>query len=422
MSIKISELPSASYIGSEDYIPIVQNGTTKKGTANMLNNDEYTKLEYIESTGTQYIDTGVTPTQYTKIEVDFELTTTTQQTYTALFGTQNADSGYPGCLFFCGSTYTIRFGTQQLNTTSGININTNRHTAEISFNNFIFDNVTYTGTNTFTTAIANPIYIFCRNSGGSPFSNSYAKAKIYSFKLYDNGTLVRDFIPVLKNTTGEAGLLDKVNGVFYGNSGTGSFSFGRNEEIYTTSEQRIGTWIDGKPLYRKVISKEAPTVTTDGTFANNYYRLEYVDFLAIENMFAMKSELGNSAYPIPYSTNSGYILKSSIYKNGGQYVGRVDVNFVSNGTSFNGYTCYAIVIYTKTTDTATRGVVEQTRGLTKGGIDEDNMITPIEQPEEEKKEEEPIEKKSEEVVKENNEVSGEELKELGDEPVDEQTK
>lgn len=38
MSVKISELPSASSVGSNDVIPIVQNGTTKKVTAGILQN------------------------------------------------------------------------------------------------------------------------------------------------------------------------------------------------------------------------------------------------------------------------------------------------------------------------------------------------------------------------------------------------
>ena len=36
-----------------------------------------------------------------------------------------------------------------------------------------------------------------------------------------------------------------------GSGGVGSSSGGSSEEIYSTEETRIGTWIDGKPLYRK---------------------------------------------------------------------------------------------------------------------------------------------------------------------------
>ena len=38
--------------------------------------DGYTKLEYIESSGTQYINTGIVPKTTTRVVVDFSLTTT----------------------------------------------------------------------------------------------------------------------------------------------------------------------------------------------------------------------------------------------------------------------------------------------------------------------------------------------------------
>lgn len=46
--------------------------------------------------------------------------------------------------------------------------------------------------------------------------------------------------------------------------GSGS-SEGSSEEIYSTEETRIGTWIDGKPLYRKTysVSKDYPNAGSD---------------------------------------------------------------------------------------------------------------------------------------------------------------
>lgn len=45
--------------------------------------------------------------------------------------------------------------------------------------------------------------------------------KLYYLKIYDNGVMVRDFIPRYEN--GEFGLYDQKNGVFYGNDGEGTF-------------------------------------------------------------------------------------------------------------------------------------------------------------------------------------------------------
>lgn len=36
---------------------------------------------------------------------------------------------------------------------------------------------------------------------------------------------------------------------------------GASEEVYSTEEIRIGTWIDGKPLYRKVIVSTCPAAS-----------------------------------------------------------------------------------------------------------------------------------------------------------------
>lgn len=193
-----------------------------------------------------------------------------------------------------------------------------------------------------------------------------------------------------------------------------------NTDNYSTGEHIVGTWIDGKPLYEITQSKTVPTVTTDGTAVSNNIDIGYnLETIFIQNAFIEYSG-GGSVWPCPYYNNSMRVIKAQITENSS---GLRRVQITSDGTAYNNSTLFVTVRYTKTTDTATRGIVEQTRGLTKGGIDEDNMITPVEESkEEEKKDEEPIEKKSEEVVKDNNEVSGEELKDLGDEPVDEQTK
>lgn len=44
-------------------------------------------------------------------------------------------------------------------------------------------------------------------------------------------------------------------------------SGGISEEIYSTEEVCIGTWIDGKPLYRKTFTFTTPSATKDDTIA-----------------------------------------------------------------------------------------------------------------------------------------------------------
>lgn len=61
---------------------------------------------------------------------------------------------------------------------------------------------------------------------GVASSSSYSIAgKLYSAKLYYNGTLQRDYVPCI-NPSGVVGLYDLVEGKFYGNAGTGAFTAG----------------------------------------------------------------------------------------------------------------------------------------------------------------------------------------------------
>ena len=74
-----------------------------------------------------------------------------------------------------------------------------------------------------TTATDNRIYIFACNGGNRYYTGN---TRCYYFRMYDNNTIVRDFVPVKDLKTGAYGLFDKVNKVFYGNSGSGAFTAG----------------------------------------------------------------------------------------------------------------------------------------------------------------------------------------------------
>jgi hypothetical protein len=65
--------------------------------------------------------------------------------------------------------------------------------------------------------------IFAVNSNNSVNAEK-AKIRVYSCQIYDNGTLIRNYIPVLYY--GTPCLYDKVNKKYYYNAGTDEFLFG----------------------------------------------------------------------------------------------------------------------------------------------------------------------------------------------------
>jgi len=62
----------------------------------------------------------------------------------------------------------------------------------------------------------------------------YGSLKLYYFKMYYQGVLIRNFVPAQYN--GEYGMWDLVEDKFYPNKGTGSFTVGPEiknyDEIY----------------------------------------------------------------------------------------------------------------------------------------------------------------------------------------------
>lgn len=177
----------------------------------------YKRLEYIQSTGTQYIDTGVVPDANTKVECDFLAKTLdcgvfgaridyNNNAFTLFWSSTNAAAIEIGNVFFAIGAKAV--------------VN-KRCIVEMSATRFNLDGETLQTYSQTAIAPSVPIYIFW--SSGASFSK--LSGRVYSFKIYKNATVVRDFIPC-KDSSGVVGLWDDVNSVFYGNAGTGTFEAG----------------------------------------------------------------------------------------------------------------------------------------------------------------------------------------------------
>jgi hypothetical protein len=174
----------------------------------------YTRLDYIETTGEQYINTGVVPSPNSRVICDFQATDKDSENH--IFGSRQSSSSR-AFAFSIRGTGTWRFGYGSGYTGSKV-ADTNRHTVDVNKNVCTLDgSVLYTKDyEEFTGAYT--IYI-----GAVKASGIYeGRAKIYSCQIYDNDTLLRDYVPCI-NADGEIGMWDKVNNVFYGNAGTGTF-------------------------------------------------------------------------------------------------------------------------------------------------------------------------------------------------------
>ncbi len=181
----------------------------------------YTELEYIESTGTQYIDTGVIPNQNYKMVLDARLTENSGGEILVGSRVSYNSRGFSIVGHSGGSKWAGGYGDNS--GVSEIASDLNRHTFEVGLNGFYIDNtkiLTYTQ-QTFT-APGNLVIGAVNNNGEIKL---YSKAKFYSFKLWNGSTLVRNFVPA-KNSSGVVGMYDTVNNRFYTTQGTGTFTAG----------------------------------------------------------------------------------------------------------------------------------------------------------------------------------------------------
>jgi hypothetical protein len=177
----------------------------------------YTILEYIESTGTQYIDTEYKPNKDTHVlcEVEYKISSAT----TFLFGGRTSSTANMFSFLQYQSSYRYDYNTTNMSFGTGVSytekfkIDANKNTIILS------DNETKSATYASFTAPVS-MYIFANNNNGTV--QGLCTAKVYYFKIYDNEVLVRDFIPCISNT-GETGLYDLVGKKFYSNAGTDVF-------------------------------------------------------------------------------------------------------------------------------------------------------------------------------------------------------
>ena len=215
-----------SYNGTYGTLPTPsRSGYTFKGWVSQKRDNlpsGYTQVEYIESPGGQYIDTGLKTNVGYLTELDGSFT---QYVYNGpIYGAWTTNYGY---LLVSFSNKFYFYAGSNNSTYHGItSFDTNRHLFSIRNDGVYLDNKVLKSNVAFNYPIAHPIYVFAASAGGG-FSSGYAGyLRLYSLVIKDrNNNIVRDFVPVL-NSSNVPGLYDLVGNTFYSNLGSGNFTYG----------------------------------------------------------------------------------------------------------------------------------------------------------------------------------------------------
>lgn len=233
-----------------------------------------TRIEYIESTGSQYIDTGFTPNQDTRVVMEAQMLTSSSGKF--YFGSRTTNATVNYNVLLGGSAPYIRsdYGESKL-TTSAVGV-TDRVLIDKNKNICTINGTSITNAaSTFT--CGQPLFLFASNNGGT--ASYLGDLKLYSCQIYDNGTLVRDYIPYI-DENGDANLWDDVTNTAATKAGT--FTAGPVVEPPSAPES-IRTQTAVTLAWDAVADAASYNIYRDGTLIGSTTATQYADMTVAEN-------------------------------------------------------------------------------------------------------------------------------------------
>lgn len=181
---------------------------------------DYTFLEYIEATGTQYIETGLSgPARWVGAGQGTSQDSGSKCILSALTNSANV---------YLASRYAAAAAGQYWT----INATTTSQTPTLSYAEYDIDfqEDLFTGTINGESVSRSNSLTFTTWTIGTAFGAGTAQypfvGNIYRQQAYQNNVLVGDFMPAIRNSDNAVGMYDTVSGTFFTNAGTGVFIAG----------------------------------------------------------------------------------------------------------------------------------------------------------------------------------------------------
>ena len=185
---------------------------------------EYQEVEYIQSSGTQYINTGVaySPNNYNKIKVQFDAKFANKSGAYEVNGTGSSSQNN----FYVGNyNGKLVYGNGRGDVTTTYSATARAVFAIDTLNKVVTQDGSTRATftpNSPTSALN--LFLFGYNKFNS--AATCHGETLYSCQIYESNVLIRDLVPCYRKADGAVGLYDLVNGAFYTNAGSGTFAKG----------------------------------------------------------------------------------------------------------------------------------------------------------------------------------------------------
>lgn len=282
--------------------------TLLQGVAGGLLPRGFTELEYLESSGTQYIDTGIVTDGTYTISARMQLFASGRDVWGRRSNNGNAEGNelpYGNSVFstYSDTTLVLNYVWRGYNRNSPFDIKQiHDYVVVEGQKTFMAEGVSIplSALNTWTVKANNldgiSHFLFWSNATNGASRSGKANASIYSFRMQDGaGNVVLDFVPVLRNADGVAGMWDKVSKQFFENIGTGSFGYRIKRtgvtvapmslrDPYYTAPSGVYARVNGKNALDIVADTEETTGEGWEWFSNTSEAYEYFGIVSEEEL------------------------------------------------------------------------------------------------------------------------------------------
>lgn len=118
-----------------------------------------------------------------------------------------------------------------------------------------------------------------------------------------------------------------------------------SENVYSTEETVCGRWIDGKPIYRKVISGK---LVEESGRAQVFANVPELNIDRVINLYGNLYHVDNLyqiVFPVSFNEPSGVFAAVNMYYD--VKANNILYHFLNNVRQYSGATAYAVIEYTK---------------------------------------------------------------------------
>ena len=184
---------------------------------------------------------------------------------------------------------------------TGQQYDTNAHVYKAEQNSLLLDGSVLSGTPNWNNVPTNvPIAIF--TDGARLTEKRIKNTRVYYAKIWDNGELTHYFVPAIRKSDDEIGMLDIMTSTFYDNDGSGDFTISSTERTDIEGKPIISSFAKVNDAWQNLIGTDIDAIQSGGEGESPILFKNYAKFD------------GSQGIILPWKINADYKVEVTFYQ------------------------------------------------------------------------------------------------------------